>query len=502
MDVRAVVGNIATQEVDAVVVNLFQGVQSPGGATGAVDRALDGAISGLIADGEIKGKKGELTLIHTLGKIAPKRVLVVGLGKQESFNLETLGNLAAEGARYLRGIGVKRAASIVHGAGVGGLGAGAAAQAMTEGTLLGLYTFKKLKSGSDDGGGLEELLLVEQESDKLAAVESGVRVGTILAEAASLARTLGNEPANRLTPTRLAEIAGDVARDADLEITVFDEDQCREMGMNAYLGVARGSNEPPKFIVLNYKGDPDNPENNLGIVGKGITFDSGGISLKPAANMGAMKGDMSGGSSAISSMLAIGKLKPRINVTAIVAATENMPSGTATKPGDILTAMNGKTIEVDNTDAEGRVTLADAITYAKQLGLTRLIDIATLTGAVRTALGDLRLGLFTNNQQWADQVLRASEAAGERMWQLPMDEEYKELNHSDWADVKNSGGPSAGSITAAHFIGVFAEDTPWVHLDIAGVARLPKNRGLYVTGHTGIPVRSLVRLTLDLAMAR
>ena len=502
MDVRAVVGDIATQEVDAVVVNLFQGVQLPGGATGAVDRALDGAISGLIADGEIKGKKGELTLIHTLGKIAPKRVLVVGLGKQESFNLETLGNLAAEAARYLRGVGVKRAASIVHGAGVGGLGAGAAAQAMTEGTLLGLYTFKKLKSGSDDGGGLEELLLVEQESDKLAAVESGVRVGAILAEAASLARTLGNEPANRLTPTRLAEIAGDVARDADLEITVFDEDQCREMGMNAYLGVARGSNEPPKFIVLNYKGDPDNPENNLGIVGKGITFDSGGISLKPAANMGAMKGDMSGGSSAISSMLAIGKLKPRINVTAIVAATENMPSGTATKPGDILTAMNGKTIEVDNTDAEGRVTLADAITYAKQLGLTRLIDIATLTGAVRTALGDLRLGLFTNNQQWADQVLRASESAGERMWQLPMDEEYKELNHSDWADVKNSGGPSAGSITAAHFIGVFAEDTPWVHLDIAGVARLPKNRGLYVTGHTGIPVRSLVRLTLDLAMAR
>ena len=502
MEVRAVVGDIATQEVDAIVVNLFQGVESPGGGTGAVDKALDGAISGLIADGEIKGKKGELTLIHTLGKIAPKRVLVVGLGKQDGLNLEVVGDVAAETARYLRGKGVKRAASIVHGAGTGGLSAGAAAQAMTEGTLLGLYTFKQLKSTASDDGGLEELLLVDNESDKLPALESGVRVGSILAEATSLARTLGNEPANRMTPTRLAEVAGDVARDADLDITVFDEDQCRELGMNAYLGVARGSNEPPKFIVLSYKGDPDNPENNLGIVGKGITFDSGGISLKPAANMGAMKGDMSGGSSAISSMLAIGKLKPRINVTAIVAATENMPSGTATKPGDILTAMNGKTIEVDNTDAEGRVTLADAITYAKQLGLTRLIDIATLTGAIRTALGDLRLGVFTNNQQWADQVLRASEAAGERMWQLPMDEEYKELNHSDWADVKNSGGPSAGSITAAHFIGVFAEDTPWVHLDIAGVARLPKNRGLYVTGHTGIPVRSLVRLALDLAMAR
>ena len=500
MDVRAVVGDIATQEVDAVVVNLFQGVQSPGGGTGAVDKALDGAISGLIADGEIKGKKGELTLIHTLGKISPKRVLVVGLGKQGSLTLEAVGDVAAESARYLRKIGVKRAASIVHGAGTGGLDAGAAAQAMTEGALLGLYTFKQLKSSSsDDEGGPQELLLVEQESDKLPALEEGVRVGSILAEAASLARTLGNEPANRMTPTRLAEIAGDVARDADLEITVFDEDQCREMGMNAYLGVARGSNEPPKFIVLSYKGDPDNPENNLGIVGKGITFDSGGISLKPAAGMGAMKGDMSGASSAIGSMLAIGRLKPRINVTAIVAATENMPSGTATKPGDILRAMNGKTIEVDNTDAEGRVTLADAITYAKQIGLVRLVDIATLTGAIRTALGDLRLGLFTNNQDWADQVLRASEAAGERMWQLPMDEEYKELNHSDWADVKNTGGPSAGSITAAHFIGVFAEDTPWVHLDIAGVARLPKNRGLYVTGHTGIPVRSLVRLALDLA---
>ena len=214
MDVRAVVGDIATQEVDAVVVNLFQGVQSPGGGAGAVDKALDGAISGLIADGEIKGKKGELTLIHTLGKIAPKRVLVVGLGKQDSLNRETVGNAAAESARYLRKIGVKRAASIVHGAGTGGMDAGAAAQATTEGALLGLYTFKQLKSSSsDDEGGLQELLLVEQEADKLPALEEGVRVGSILAEAASLARTLGNEPANRLTPTRMAEIAGDVARD-------------------------------------------------------------------------------------------------------------------------------------------------------------------------------------------------------------------------------------------------------------------------------------------------
>ena len=204
MDVRAVVGDIATQEVDAVVVNLFQGVQSPGGGTGAVDKALDGAISGLIADGEIKGKKGELTLIHSLGKITPKRVLVVGLGKQSSLNLETVANVAAESARYLRKIGVKRAASIVHGAGTGGLDAGAAAQAMTEGALLGLYTFKQLKSSSsDDEAGPQELLLVEQESDKLSALEEGVRVGSILAEAASLARTLGNEPANRLTPTRL-----------------------------------------------------------------------------------------------------------------------------------------------------------------------------------------------------------------------------------------------------------------------------------------------------------
>ena len=500
MEIRAMAGDITGLDVDAAVVNLFEGVQSPGGATGAMDRALDGALSGLIADGELQGKTGRITLVHTLGKIPPRRVLVVGLGKQDNFTLDTVRRVSAETCRYLRRLAVGRVASITHGAGVGGLDPQAAAQAMTEGTLLGLYTFRQYKGkNEDDETKLQELLLVERESKKVSALQQGIDAGRVLAEAAALARDMVNTPANGMTPTRLAEIAGDVARGHGLDLTVLDRSQCEQLGMGAFLGVARGSVEPPKFIILTYSGDPDDPDNNLGLIGKGITFDSGGISLKPSSGMAAMKGDMTGGASVIAAMKAIAQLRPGINVTAIVAATENMPSGAATKPGDVLRAMNGKTIEVDNTDAEGRLTLADAICYARQQGLGRLVDIATLTGAVRTALGDVRMGVFSNNQELADRVLRAGEATGEKMWQFPMDEEYKEQYKSNVADIKNTGGSGAGAITAAHFIGEFAEGTPWVHLDIAGVFMSDKERGLLVKGATGMPVRSLVRLVQDLA---
>ncbi len=500
MEIRAISGDITALEVDAVVVNLFEGVKEPGGATGAVDRALDGAISALIADGELKGKTGASTLIHTLGKMRPKRVLVTGLGKRDKFTLDTVRRVSAESSRYLRGLGVKRAATIVHGAGIGGLEPRAAAQALAEGALLGLYRFQQYKGKPDaNGSKLEELLVVEREEDKVPALQEGVERGRILAEAAALARDMVNTPANGMTPTRLAETAGEVARAHDLKLTVLEESECAEQGMGAFLGVARGSNEPPKFIVLEYAGDEADPENNLGLIGKGITFDSGGISLKPASGMGNMKGDMTGGASVIAAIQAIAQLKPKINVTAIVAATENMPSGTATKPGDVLRAMNGKTIEVDNTDAEGRLTLADAICYARGRGVKRLVDIATLTGAVRTALGNVRIGVFANDQGLADRMLRAGDAAGEKMWQLPMDEEYKELYKSNVADIKNTGGSGAGAITAAHFVGEFADGTPWVHLDIAGVYMADRDNGVLVKGASGIPVRSLVRLTEDLA---
>ncbi|MBI4336441.1 MAG: leucyl aminopeptidase [Chloroflexi bacterium] len=499
MDIRVSRGDIAQQALDAIVVNLFEGVEHPGGATGAVDRALDGAISALISDGEVRGKKGENTLLHTLGRIPAKRVLVAGLGKQGEFSLDVVRQVTAEACRALRRAGVKRAATIAHGAGIGGLSALAVGQAIAEGALLGTYTFTRLKSRQEDHQELAELLVVERDADKAKELDEGVRIGRILAEATVLCRDLVNEPANRMTPTRLAEAAQEIARVHGLEVQVLERAQCEELGMGSFLSVARGSVEPPKLIVLSYRGDPDSPENNLGLVGKGITFDSGGISLKPAANMEEMKADMAGGASVLCAVKALAQLKPKINVTAIVPATENLPSGSATKPGDVVRAMSGKTIEVINTDAEGRLVLADAVCYARKLGLRRMVDVATLTGAISVALGDVRVGLFTNNQGLADELLKAGEAAGERYWQLPMDEEYRELITSQVADIKNTGGRNAGSITGAYFIKEFAEDTPWVHLDIAGVDMSEKDKGYLVKGASGIPVRTLVHLALRLA---
>lgn len=500
MEIKAISGDITQIDAGAVVVNLFDGVQSPGGATGAADRALDGAISRLIAEGEIKGKKGEVTIIHTLGKILPARVVVAGLGKQKDFSVEVVRQVMGITSRRLRGAGIETAATILHGAGIGGLGTAESAQAIAEGALLGLYTFKRHFSKSEDGEkGIKELTVVEVDDTRLSTVREALDRGKIFAEAAMLARDMVNEPSNHMTPTHISEIAQQVADEHGLEATILDKPQMEELGMGGLLGVARGSAEPPKFIVLRYHGDPDNPDNNLGLLGKGITFDTGGISLKGAAGMGEMKGDMAGAASVISAMKAIAQLKPKLNVTAIAAATENMPGGSAQKPGDVLRTMSGKTVEVENTDAEGRLVLADALAYARQLGLTRLVDVATLTGAIVTALGDICTGAFTNDQGLLDSVVRAGATSGERIWQLPMYEEYKEQNKSQVADVKNTGGRKAGSIAAAQFLAEFSEDTPWVHLDIAGTSMADKESGYQIKGATGVPVRTLVNLALALA---
>ena len=495
MDIKAVSGDITQSDAGAIVVNLFEGVQSPGGATGAADRAMDGAISRLIADGEIKGKKGEITVIHTLGRIPPARVVVAGLGKAERFDAEVVRQVMGSVCRRLRGAGIERAATILHGAGIGGMDVDVSAQAIAEGSLLGLYTFKRHMSKQDDEEkGLQELSVVESDADKLSSLQESLDRGRVFAEAAMLARDMVNEPSNFMTPTHIAEIATSIAGEHSLELTVFDKPKMEELGMGGMLGVARGSAEPPKFIVLEYKGDPDNPANNLGILGKGITFDTGGISLKGAAGMGDMKGDMSGAAAVVSAMKAIAQLAPKLNVTAIAAATENMPGGSAQKPGDVLITMSGKTVEVENTDAEGRLVLSDALCYARRMGITRLVDVATLTGAMVTALGDVCSGAFTNNQDLLGAVVEAGEQSGERIWQMPMYEEYKEQNKSQVADVKNTGGRKAGSITAAQFLAEFSEDTPWVHLDIAGTFMSEKESGYQVKGATGVPTRTLINL--------
>jgi leucyl aminopeptidase len=497
MKLKVVVDDITKIEVDGLIVNLFEGVSQPGGATAAVDKALDGAITQLIEASEIKGKLGELALIHTLGKIPARRVVVAGLGRQAQFNLDKIRRIVAEACRLLRAKGAKKMATITHGTGVGGIEPAASAQAISEGAILGLYTFRKHVTKESETGEIEELLIVERDEGKLPQLERGCKVGKVVAEAANFARDMINEPANFMTPSEMAEVATRVASQYNLKCTVLERDQMQELGMMALLGVAQGSHQAPKFIVLEYGGDSSGK--TLGLVGKGITFDSGGISIKPSEGMGDMKGDMAGGATVMAALRALAELKPRINVTALIPATENLPGGAALKPGDILKAMNGKTIEIVSTDAEGRLILADALSYGRKRGLSPLVDVATLTGACRIALGTICSGAFTNNQELLNKVIKAAEAAGECVWQMPMLEEYKEGNKSDVADIKNSGGRYGGAITAAQFLSEFAEDTPWVHLDVAGTSMSDKDKGYLVKGATGVGVRTLVNLALVLA---
>jgi leucyl aminopeptidase len=499
LEIKVIVGDIAQIEADAIVVNIFEGVEQPGGATAAVDKALNGAISSLVSRGEIKGKFGEISIVHTFGKLPSRMVAIAGLGKRQDFNVDKIRGITGEFCRALRKLNCHKIATILHGAGIGGVELEASAEAITEGALLGLYSFTKYKKPEYED--VEEMLIVVREKEKVPIMETDIAKGKVIASATNLARDMVNEPANYMTPSQMAEAAKEIASKYNLEFKVFDREDMEAMGMGALLGVAKGSNQPPKLITLAYKGD-ESSEKALGFLGKGITFDSGGISIKPSEGMGEMKDDMAGAAAVMTALGAISQLKPKINVTAIIPTTENLPSGTALKPGDVLKAMNGKTIEVISTDAEGRLILADALSYAQKLGLSPLIDLATLTGACRVALGTLYSGLFGNNQDLVDKVIRAAERAGERMWQMPMPEEYKEQNKSEIADVKNTGNRYGGAITAALFLAEFVANTPWVHIDIAGTAYLTKESRYIIKGATGVGVRTLIELALSEAKSQ
>jgi len=497
MEIKVITGDIAKIKADAIIVNFFEGMKSPDGDITAVDKALDGAITQLISQGEIKGKLNEITLVHSLGKLPAARVVVVGLGKQSELSLDKVRGAAGETCRWLRQRDVGSVATTAQGTGINNISPEDSAQAITEGALLGLYLFRKHMTREDDKPGeLKQLLIVGSDKAKI-QLEKGSAKGKVLAEATNLARDMVNEPANYMTPTHMAEIAMKLAQSHGLEATILDQKKMAELGMGALLGVAQGSQQPPKFIVLQYKGG-DSAKTNVALVGKGITFDSGGISIKPSEKLEEMKGDMAGGAAVMAAISAIAQLKPKINAMAVIPATENLPSGSALKPGDILTAMNGKTIEIISTDAEGRLILADALSYAKKLGAEFIVDVATLTGACLVALGGITTGAFANNQNLMDRVTAAGAKAGEYIWQMPMYDEYKEQNKSDVADVKNVGGRYAGAITAAKFLAEFINDTPWVHLDIAGTSLSEKDRGYTVKGATGVPVRTLVNLALSL----
>ena len=368
------------------------------------------------------------------------------------------------------------------------------AAAAVEGAILGEFEPDRYKT-DDDKKSVEAFAVVAAGGG--AELEDAVARGRILAEAQNFTRGLVNEPANRLTPSKVAEAARQMASEYQLECEVLEREQMEKLGMGALLGVAQGSAEPPALIVIRYRPAQTDSKTHLGLVGKGVTFDTGGISIKPADGMEKMKYDMAGGAAMMGAMRAIAQLKPAIAVTAFIPCVENMPGSRAQRPGDIVTAMNGKTIEVINTDAEGRLILADALTYARRQGCTHLVDAATLTGAVAVALGHLNVGLFASEDGMRDRVLAASRAEGERMWPLPLEDDYKEYLKSSFADIANVGGRWGGAVTAALFLKEFAEYTPWVHLDIAGTAWLDEPKPYLAKGPTGLPVRTLVRLAMD-----
>jgi leucyl aminopeptidase len=492
MEIKAATGDIAAIKTDAIIISHFEGVKQPEGVTADIDKKLNGVILKLITQKDIKGKLNEITLLHSMSKLPADKILVLGLGKKQELTTNKVRGAIAEACRYLRGKGVTSAASVITGDGVNKIKTDDAVQAMTEGAVLGLYTFRRYITKKEDNfGEIKEVTIVGKAKKPM---EQAIARGKIIAEAANYARDMVNEPGNYMTPTRMAENARQLAKKYGLKAEIFDRDKMKALGMGGLLGVSQGSQQPPKFIILSYQGRKSN-QIDLALVGKGITFDSGGISIKPSENMADMKGDMAGGAAVLATLSAVAQLKPAINVTAFVPATENLPSGTAMKPGDIIKAMNGKTIEVLNTDAEGRLILADALSYAVKSNAKTIVDIATLTGACQIALGKICSGAFTNNQPLLDKVITASNDTGEFAWQMPMFEEYKEFIKSDIADIKNTGNRYGGAITAAKFLEEFVDKTPWVHLDLTG-PDTDKEKGYLVKGATGVPVRTLVNLVM------
>jgi leucyl aminopeptidase len=411
--------------------------------------------------------------------------LLIGGGKAKTFSPSDLRKLAGAAVRTLKSKSIRQFAFVAPDS----LPADDAARAIVEGAFVGNFDPDYYKSDRKDQKIDAVTVVARGDQSKL---DAAVNLGRIVGESQNFTRDLVNEPSNRMTPTILAERAQKMCKEVGLQCEVYGADKIKELKMGAFWSVAQGSDEPPALIVMKYEpaGAPEKPV--LGLVGKGITFDTGGISIKPADGMEKMKYDMAGGATMIGVMRAIAMLKPKIKVIAIVCATENMPSGKAQKPGDVQIAMSGKSIEIINTDAEGRLVLADGLFYARQLGCTHLVDAATLTGAVVVALGYANAGIFANDDQMYDRFSKALAKAGEKMWRLPLDDEYKEIIKSNIADIVNSGGRWGGAITAAMFLKEFAEDTPWIHLDIAGTAWTEDAKPWIAKGPSGIAVRSLI----------
>jgi leucyl aminopeptidase len=483
---------LAQLSTPALVAYGFEDAPASSGTVERLPAETRNLLQQLQTAGELTGKVFECTPLRWPAGMAASKLLVVGAGKRGKFSDAHLRHLVGAAVRNLRSRGAREMAWIL-----GSTEPGAVA-AVVEGALVADYDADSYRTERNGAKGIDNLVLATGGETPSPEAEAALHRGRILGEAQNFTRELVNEPSNHLTPTRLAERASEMAAHFGLECEVLEPQEIQDLKMGAFWAVARGSQqEPARLIVIRYSPEEAPEQPVIGLIGKGITFDSGGISIKPSENMHEMKTDMAGGATVLGVMQAIAQLKPRVRVTALIPATENMPSGNAFKPGDVITSMSGKTIEILNTDAEGRLVVADALTYAKRLGCTVLIDAATLTGAVLVALGAITTGVFGWNKDWVNRVLAAANVAGEKMWQLPIDEDYRDLYKSSIADLANTGGRHGGAITGAMFIGEFAGDTPWVHLDIAGTRWANDEKPYLAKGPTGHGVRTLVQLLMD-----
>jgi leucyl aminopeptidase len=482
------------QDIDAqaLAVAVFKDEKADEGFLRDLDTAAGGVVKTVLESEEFKGKEGETAYLHLPpGALKARCLLLVGVGERADYQMAHASELAGTAARVLRGKNVKSIAVVPRLDGDPEL---IAARAV-EGAIIGLFELDKYRTVDKEQRVVDRLVVIVDGADG-DVLERGVKRGQIVGESVNFTRDLANEPGAYMTPTIMAERARQIASEFNLSIDVLDESRMEQEGMGSLMSVSRGSDQPAKLIILKYTPAKPSKDNGqlLALVGKGITFDSGGISLKPGENMELMKYDMTGGATVLGAMRAIAQLKPSIPVLGVAPCSENLPSGKATKPGDIVTAMTGKTIEVINTDAEGRLVLADAIAYAKKLGATKIIDLATLTGAVSIALGDVNAAVLGTDQELIDEIIVAGKEVGEKFWQLPLDKEYSKQIKSDIADIKNVGGRKAGTITAAAFLKEFAEGVAWAHLDIAGTAWGDEAKPYRSKGPTGIAVRTLINI--------
>src|SRR5256714_10711498 len=485
-------------EVDAegLAIAVFKDEKANNGLLKTLDAAVSGMIADVIESEEFTAKQGETAYFHVSSKsLKARRVLLIGCGERSSYKAAQITQMAGTATRFLRGKNVKTVAIAPRADG----DAEKVAQTAAVGAVMGLFELDKYRTSDKEKRELKTVTVVIEGADKKAVQRGAVR-GRVIGESANFTRDLANEPGGYMTPTIMADRAKKVAKEFGLDVEVLDQKQIEKLGMGSFLGVSRGSDEPPKLIILKYT-PPRKVKSNglLALVGKGITFDSGGISLKPGENMELMKYDMTGAATVIGTMRAIAQLKPTVPVLGVAPCCENLPSGKATKPGDVLRAMTGKTIEVINTDAEGRLILADAIAYAKKLGATQIIDMATLTGAVSIALGDVHTAILGTDQGLIDEVIASGVEVGEKFWQLPLDKEYTNQIKSDIADIKNVGGKKAGTITAAAVLKKLPDRISWAHLDIAGTAWGDTATPYRAKGPTGISVRTRIDFVQRLA---